>query len=361
VTTLKRWWARLQATPVWRAWKRYGDARGNLLAGGVSYVAFLSLIPVLTLAFTVFGLVLRDQPGLIDDIRDAINEQLPGFVKTPGNEDGIISLDVPSGRTLTLTGLVGFGTLLWGGLGWLSATREGIRAMFHAPGAPGNAAMAKLRDLGVLVLIGLGVVLSVVASTVASAVATWLADLVGLGGQGWLFTVVGLVVQLALNTWVVVLLLRLLSGVHLPWPGLRNGAVAGGIGLTLIQVFGTRLVAGTADNPALGAIAIPAALLVFLNFISRVVLVSAAWAANDLDEGAEPLADLSEAQRAKLLEGPAPERVDSVRARTDAGLPTFSARAADRTTLAAGAVLGAFGAVAVGTARRGLRTLFRRR
>ena len=29
--TLKQWWARFQTTSAWRAWKRYGDARGNLL------------------------------------------------------------------------------------------------------------------------------------------------------------------------------------------------------------------------------------------------------------------------------------------------------------------------------------------
>ena len=36
--TLKAWWARLQATHAWQAWKRYGDARGNVLAGGVGWL-----------------------------------------------------------------------------------------------------------------------------------------------------------------------------------------------------------------------------------------------------------------------------------------------------------------------------------
>ena len=66
-------------------------------------------------------------------------------------------------------------------------------------------------------------------------------------------------------------------------------------------------------------------------------------------------------QAHKLTEGPAPEAVDSVRARTDAGLPTFGQRAADRTSVAAGAVLGAVGAVALGAVGRGIRSLVRRR
>ena len=34
---VKDLWARVQDSRLWRAWTRYGDARGNLLAGGVAY------------------------------------------------------------------------------------------------------------------------------------------------------------------------------------------------------------------------------------------------------------------------------------------------------------------------------------
>jgi len=359
VRALKAWWARFQDTDAWHAWKRYGDHRGGLLAGGISYVAFLSIFPILALAFTIFGIVLHNQPGLIEDIRNAINDQLPGFVKSAANPNGIITLNTPSGTALSVTGAVGLATLLWGGLGWLSALRDGIRAIFGVAGSPDNFLLAKLRDLGVLVLIGIGVLLSAVVSTAAGAVAGWLAGLVGLEGQGWLVTVVGVLVQLALNAAIVALLLRLLSGVDLPWPGLRNGAVAGGIGLTLVQVLGLRLVAGTLHNQSLAAVAIPAALLVFLNFISRVILLAGAWAANDLDL-ATTEHGLSRGQRLKATEGPPEEPLVGVRQRTDAGLPTFGQRAADRTSVAAGAVLGAFGAVALGSLGRGIRRVTRR-
>jgi len=360
VTTLKQWFARLKATSAYRAWDRYNTHNGGLLAGGISYVAFLSIFRVLALAFAVFGLVLRDQPGLINDIRDAINEQLPGFVKQgPDDPKGIITLSVPSGRTLSITFVAGLATLLWGGLGWLSSTRQGIRAIFGVEGTPGNFVLAKLRDLGVLVLIGLGIVASVLVSTAANGVAEWLAGLVGLSGQGWLFTVIGILAQLLLNTFIVALLLRLLSGVPLPWAGLRNGAIAGGVLLTLIQVFSTQLLSGTLNNNALAAVAIPAALLVYLNFIARALLLSASWAANDLD--ADTGRETSDGMEHKAMEGPAPQPLTTYRERTDAGLPTFGPRAGDRATLAAGAVLGAVGAFALGTARRGIRTLVRRR
>ena len=79
---LKGLWANFSTTHLWRAWSRYSEARGGLLAGGVTYFAFFSLFPVIALAFTVFGLVLRDRPALLGQIREAIDKQLPGFVQS---------------------------------------------------------------------------------------------------------------------------------------------------------------------------------------------------------------------------------------------------------------------------------------
>ena len=47
---VKKAWSRFQRTEVMRAWRRYSDARGNLLAGGVTYFAFFSIFPAVALA-----------------------------------------------------------------------------------------------------------------------------------------------------------------------------------------------------------------------------------------------------------------------------------------------------------------------
>lgn len=356
---LKGWWAAAQRTPAGQAWKRYSDSRGNLLAGGVTYFGFLSIFPVLALAFTVFGILLRDNPQWLDRIREAVSDALPGFVQDEAG-NGLIPLEVPGGDTLTTVGIVGVVGLLWGGLGWLGALREGIVTIFGVRAERPNPAVAKLRDLGVLLVIGFAVLVSVAVSTAANAVAAELADLIGLGAKGWLVTLVGILLQALFNTAIVAIVLRVLSGVALPWHGLRNGAVFGGLGLTVLQLFGTRLIAGTMSNPVFASIALVVGLLVFLNFMSRVLLVSAAWAANDLDSD-QAGAALTPGQRRKLVEGPEPEPMATVQDRVDAGLPTFGQRTADRSTLAAGAVLGATGAVALGSLRRGIRSLASRR
>jgi membrane protein len=360
VRTLKQWWARVQQTSAWRAWKRYGDTRGSLLAGGVTYFGFLSIFPIMALAFAVFGFLLRGHPQWLGDIRHYLDGALPGFVQDANGKNGLIPLSLPKGGTLATVGIVGVVGLLWGGLGWLDALREGIRAVFGVSGSPGNLITNKLRDVGVLLVVGVAVILSAVVAAVANGAAGFAAELIGLGRQAWLITAVGILVQALLNTAIVGLVLRVLTGVPLPWRGLRNGALFGGVGLTLLQLFGTRLIAGTLKNPVFASIGLVVGLLVFLNFISRVLLVSAAWAANDLDIATAP-ASPSAGQRQKAIEGPDRPPLVGVKDRTDAGLPTFGQRAADRTSVAAGAVLGAFGALAIGTGARGIRSLLRRR
>jgi membrane protein len=355
VTLLKRWWAAVQRTHLWRAWKRYGDSRGNVLAGGVGYFAFFSIFPAVLLAFTIMGIVFRNQPALVEEVKSAVSDLLPGFVKTTDNPDGVITVEAPTRKALTLSGLVSVVGLLVAGLGWLGALRAAIRAIFGVTGEPGNVVTNKLRDLGVMALLGVGIVLSAAVGAVAGAAAGWLAEIVGLGSHGWPLTTVSLLVGVLLDSTLVAIMLRVLTGVALPWPVLRNAALFGGIALTLLKKFATVLLASTLGNPLFAGFAFVVGLLVWLNFMSRVLLISAAWAANDLDV-AGPLGRLSPAQRQKLLEGPEPAPT-TARERTDAGLPTFGQRAADRTTLAAGALLGATGALALGGALRGLRDL----
>ena len=142
--TLKAWWARLQTTSAWRAWKRYGDARGNLLAGGVGYFAFFSIFPALLLAFTIFGFVLRDQPQLLAETRDAVEEIRPASssAEQPRRHHqhrGAAQVD-PDHRQCRLRRRP-----RPCGHGWLDALRNGIRAVFGVPGDPGNVVVKKPR------------------------------------------------------------------------------------------------------------------------------------------------------------------------------------------------------------------------
>jgi membrane protein len=376
MTRIKRWWAWFQTTSPWHAWQRYLDRRGNLLAGGVAFNAFFSIFPVVALAFTVFGFLLQDHPQWLDAIRETVNEQLPGFVQDPETGEGIIPISVPQSSTLVSIAGVGLLVMLWAGLGWLSALRNAIRQIFGVPGSPGNFALAKLRDLGVLIVLGVGIVVSAAITTVANTLAERASDLLGLGGETSFVSTVGILAGFVLDGALVALMLRILSGVDVPWRGVRNGALFGGMALTVLKIFGTRLLAGTLNNPLFASFALVVGLLVWLNLMSRIVLISAAWAANDLDVAAARRATAGEeepahgAAAAPLRQGAgvdvapagvavsrragsgAPPRQTAYGDHGGAGRGTLDRRAADRVSVAAGAVLGAAGVLGLRAARR---------
>jgi membrane protein len=349
--------ARFRVSKPWRAWERYGDARGNIMAAGVGYFAFFSIFPAVALAFTVFGFVLRGHPELLHSIADSLNANLPGFVRDAQHPKGLIPIQAPRAAALTITGVIAFVSLVLAGMGWLGAVREGVRAVFGVQGPAGNLVTTKIRDLGVLFTLGVGIALSAVLDGVVGAAAGWTADRVGISGQGWILMLAGLSVSVVADTALMMLLLRVTSGVPVPWRDLSQGAVVGGVGFSLLKLSATTLLPRVTANPLFASIAIVVGLLFWLNLIARLTLVAAAWAANDVDamHGSQVHAQVPMSRR-----GPGPLGMPESGAARGGSLPTFGARSRDRTTLAAGVVLGAASMVATGALAAGTRSLFRR-
>lgn len=355
---------RLKATRPYRAWTRYSEANGDLLAAGVGYFAFFSIFPALALAFAVFGFVLRGHPELVTAIADSLNSMLPGMVKTPQNPQGIISIQPPTSLALTLTGIISFITLVLAGLGWVGALRTGIRGIFGLEASTGNLLRTKARDLFVLVTTGLGIAVSAIVTSLAGGLAQRVAGWVGLEGNGALVGLVGLVVGIVFDTLILVVLLRMLSGAPLPMRNVRQGAVAGATALTVLKLFAGFLIGRVSGNPLLGAVAVAVGLLFWLNVMSRVILLSAAWVVGDVDLG--QLGD--DTKRSALARALRPAFVAPLPATADASLVPYAAapvsahrtapgrppatRAVDRVSLAAGAVVGAAGVAAVAGVRR---------
>lgn len=276
--------ARLRGTRPWRAWKRYGDAHGNILAAGVSFFAFFSVFPAVVLAFTVFGFVLRGHPGLLSSIADQLNQYLPGFVKDARHPTGVIEIQAPGASALTIAGVISFVTLVLAGLGWMGAVRDAIRVIFGLQGSGGSLVTNKLRDLGVLSALGLGIALSALLTGVLGAAAGWIAQRIGLPGQGWVLTLAGLGVSIPVDTSLILLMLRVGSGVSVPWRGLLRGALVGGVGLSVLKLSAAVLLPLLTANPLFASFIVVVGLLIWLNLIARLTLISAAWAANDIDE-----------------------------------------------------------------------------
>lgn len=353
---MKPTFARLREGKPWRAWNRYANARGNVLAGGISFFAFFSIFPAIALAFSAFGFVLRGHPELLGSITDQLNQNLPGFVKDAKHPDGIIPIQAPAAATLTMTGVIAFAALVLAGLGWLEAVRQGVRAVFGVAGSGGSMVTNKLRDLGVLLTLGVGIALSAVLTSVVGAAAGWIAERIGMSGQGWVLTLAAFVVSVLVDTALMLVLLWWLSGVPVPWRGLVQGALVGGVGFSLLKLSAATLLPRVTASPLYASIEIVVGLLFWLNLIARLTLIAAAWAANDVDEiHGDELSAAAQASGGVAMGERTLARRDS--------LPSFGARSADRTTLAAGAVLGSvLGAtlvVAAGALLRGIRSVTR--
>ncbi|MGW5242065.1 YihY/virulence factor BrkB family protein [Monashia sp. NPDC004114] len=366
----------VKASRPYEAWRRYAIANGNLLAAGVAYFAFFSLFPALALAFAVFGTILKDRPDVMQTLVQSVNDAFPGMVKTPETPNGVISIEAPSSLTLTITGVISFVTLLLAGLGWVGALRTGIRGLFGLKASSDNVVFRRVRDLFALVTLGAAILVS---AFVTSAVGGWtgtVAGWLGLSGTGPLVGVLGFVLGVALDTAIMVILLRMFSRISLPWRNVRDGAVLGALAITLLKLIGGYLVSRVTSNPLLGAVAVSVGLLFWLNLISRIILLSAAWAAANvdverlgaanigptLDRVGTPDQDLPRppalsAAAAGAMSAPPPATgaptyaapLDATERHTSAG----GSRAADRVSVAAGAVLGAAATAAVlGTRRR---------
>ena len=341
--------ARLKASHPARSWQHYVDTRGNLLAGGMTFVGFFSVIPALIIGFTVFGFVLQNQPELFDRVVASVSNTLPGIIKDEAHPDGLLdATNPPAVNVLTVAGLVSLVTLLLAGLGWVNAIREGVRTMFDQPKLKSNPVLGKVRDLGLLALLGVPMLASAVLSLLAGGATSWVLDRLDVDASSStgkvLVQVVAVLVVLVADFILMVIILRVLSGLSLSRKDVGQSALIGAVGLGILKLASGALLASASNKPLLASFAVIIGLLLLINLISRVVLLSAAWAATSLrDHGRLATSAVPPAP----LPRPAGPREDV--------LPSFGQRSADRTAVAAGAVLGISALVVARSVRDGLR------
>ena len=309
-----------------------------MIAGGIAYLALLSVFSILFVGLTVVARVIGGQPELEQRLVQALVEQVPGLVDTGGGglvaQDDLLALD-----PFSLTGVVALVVALLAGLGWIDALREGVRAMFAVPKDRLGPIASRLRDLTGLVTFGVAVLASVVLSVAVSATATFALRLVGQEdgvAGGLLLRALGVGVVLLVDAGIFVVLLRVLADLPVPWRDLRQAALVGATAIGALKLFAGVLLGSTGGrNPLFAALGVLAGVLVWMNLVSRVVLLTAAWAATD-----PAVAAAITAGEAERVIGPAVGPAALAGTGHPRAAPTYGARAGDRTTIAAGAVLG---------------------
>lgn len=283
VKALIAWWQRTRAA---RAKARFGEAGGGVLTGGIAYAALFSVFAGLTIGYTAFMAVLGGNESLRQTVLDTVDANLPGLVDTGGDSTGLIDPDsLEFSRGLGIASIIAFVVLLMSAISAMAALRTAVRAMFDLdPAGEDNAVVGKLRQLGGFVGMGLAILLSAVLSIGTTTAADWLLGLVGLDDStagAVTVRVLGLLVAFLVDAATFCLIVILLSGIRPAWRDLRGGAIIAGVGLGVVRILGTSVVAGSASsNPLLTSFAVIVTLLVWMNLISRIVLLAAAWTAD---------------------------------------------------------------------------------
>lgn len=274
------WWQQTRAA---RALARFSAAGGGVLTGGIAYAALFSVFAGLTLGYTVFMTVLGNNVGLRDDVLATISASFPGLVGT-GGEDGLISpQDLVLSPGLSVAGVVAIIVLLVSATTAVAAMRTGVRAMFDALGQnQGNLVTGKLREIVGFAGMAFAVLLSAGLSVAVTTAADWLLGLLGLEETTWLVVrVLGIAVAFVVDAATFLLVVYVLAGQRPDWVDLRNGALIAATGIGVVRLLGTSVVAGSVHRNALFAsFTVLVTLLVWINLISRIVLLAAAWTAD---------------------------------------------------------------------------------
>ncbi|MGW5875545.1 YihY/virulence factor BrkB family protein [Nocardiopsis terrae] len=258
-----------------RAGERYSDRRGNQLAGGVTYFAFLSFFPLLALAFSVVGFLAARQVELTSYLEEALDDVLPGLSQQLPMEQ---IADARVGASVI--GLLG---LLYAGLNSVSALREALHSIWlknlkHGP----NFALRKAGDLLVMVGLGSALFFTVAFTSVMQTATVWLLSLVGLDGSllaNLSLRALALVIAVGVNMCLFLLTFALLSGSGRPTRMMWRGALLAAVGFEVLKNVAAQLLAGTLSNPVYASFAVLVGLLVWINLVMRLVVFSAAWTA----------------------------------------------------------------------------------
>jgi membrane protein len=272
---------RLKATfPYW-VWDNYSRSGGNLLAAGMSFQMLFASFAGIWVLFAVANNAFETHPEIKAASIDFINNQVPGLIDANGP---IYPEMLSQSSSMTATGIVAGIATVWTAIAWLDYTRVAMRGIFGLPATTKvNFVFLKMYDFGLAVIYGLLVIVSAIASVIVTQAVDDVC--VGFGidpDNDVLFAslqVVGVILVLALDTLILGLMIRVLSGVNIPWSRLVGGALFGGIVLGVLKIFATVYIARSSDNPLFASVALFIGILLWFNLSCRVFLLAASWVA----------------------------------------------------------------------------------
>lgn len=271
----------LQRLRIMRSLTRYGNGRGALLAGGIAYSAIFSLAAALTIGITVLLGVLGRSPQLQDAVFSSLASSLPGVLEWKGSSGIVDPSDLVISTSFSITGIVAVVVLVFSATSVMRAMKSSIRAMFGIDQVPSGAASEKLRDLLGFVAISLGVGATGILTLAHTVIGTRVFSAIGLESTlaSVMIRIGSFLISAAIDGLILWILIRFVALVRAPKTDLWWGLAGFGIVASLIRSLGTSAV-GSVNNPLLASFAAIATLLLWINLLSRVMLIACAFIAN---------------------------------------------------------------------------------
>ncbi|MFD6277557.1 YihY/virulence factor BrkB family protein [Streptomyces sp. NPDC060209] len=277
--------ARLMETHAWRSYETLERVHWARLAAAITFLSFLALFPLIAVGAAIGAALLS--PQQLDKIEDKLADQVPGI----SDQLGIDNLVAHAGTV----GVVAGALLLFTGIGWIGSMRDCLRAVWEKDDVDeGNPVVRKIKDAGLLIGLGGAVLVTLAVSTVASTAIGWTVDRLGIpenGVGGVLLQVAAVVVAVFADFLILLYLLTLLPGVEPPRRRLIVAGLVGAVGFELLKLLLGSYMRDVASKSMYGAFGVPIALLLWINFSAKLLLVCAAWTATPSSaadgEGAE--------------------------------------------------------------------------
>lgn len=266
-----------------RANARYGNRMGAQFAAAITYFSVLAMVPVLMVGFAALGFTITQlRPDLMDQLQAGLAEKLgeTGLKDTVGEA---VKTALDKWGTV---GIIGLGSALYAGAGWISNLKTAIRAHWRpeleSPEKKHMIVIETLLNMAILLgLLVLGLV-SVAASFVGTAlndlILSWLhLDHVP-GATQWTW-LVAFAIAVVTSTALFAYVYRVMPQQRAPRRDWLIGSLVAGVGLALLQSFAGFLMRQFTGNAAAAAFGPVIVLMLVFNIFAQLTLYVAAWIA----------------------------------------------------------------------------------
>ena len=239
--------------------QRLRETRASQLVSGLVLQTFLSLFPMLLVGIAVLGFYAQQRSGGSKDVAD----QMVNNLKLSGDVERLVRENLEAAKSSRqAASIIGGVSLLLSAFGVLGAIAQSCDAVWQVPQRG-----FKDKALGIVWLLGAAVVVAGSVGAVA------LVKIIPIGIVGVMAGLLGGGITGAALFWWTQLVF---TNIRVPMKAFLPGAIVGGIGLSVFQVFGTVLVSRflASASQLYASLAAVIALLSFLNVFAWLLLLS---------------------------------------------------------------------------------------